>query len=65
MHLIRRVLSLLTPVTGEAGRAPAASVAPTEPAPEQQQETAQPDLLAAFLPRGEVISLAEYRNGRQ
>ncbi len=63
MHLIRRVLSLLAPVTGEAGRAPTPAVAPTEPG--RQQETPQRDLLAAFLPRGEVISLAEYRNGRQ
>ncbi len=63
MHLIRRVLSLLAPATSDADRARAPAVAPAQPG--RQQEAAPQDLLTAFLPRGEVISLAEYRNGRQ
>ena len=58
MHLIRRVLSLLAPVAAAPDRAPA-------PEPERPQETPRDDVLASFMPRGEVVRLADYRNGRQ
>ncbi len=58
MHLIRRVLSLLAPVASGTDRAPA-------PPPERSQEPPRDDVLAAYMPRGEVVRLADYRNGRQ
>lgn len=58
MHLIRRVLSLLAPVGAPPDRAPA-------PEPDRRQEAPRDDVLAGFMPRGEVVRLADYRNGRQ
>ncbi len=58
MHLIRRVLSLLAPVTADPDRTPTAAT-------ERRQEPPRDDVLAAYMPRGEVVRLADYRNGRQ